>query len=218
MIRAEHRKWADRIFKFYIFRLLKKNFSHFYRLNDFPQFPSGAAVLTPNHISWWDGFFMYFLQKKIAPEKKLNLMMLEKQLKRYSFFKKVGAFSIDPDHPAGMKETVYYFRELLEGAENWIVLYPQGEIQPYERATLKQGLQLFLKKQPTHPVIPVGFRILYENEKNPALYMRFGEPLQAETVVKDFKVYEDAFFRNLKQLNRDIYENKKGKDLFGEGG
>jgi hypothetical protein len=37
-------------------------------------------------------------------------------------------------------------------------------------------------------------------------------------VVKDFKVYEDAFFRNLKQLNRDIYENKKGNDLFGEGG
>ena len=60
-----------------------------------PEFDkSKSLIVTPNHFSWWDGFFIYWTNKKLF-NRKLYVLMLEEQLKRYWFFKKLGCYSID---------------------------------------------------------------------------------------------------------------------------
>ena len=98
MIQASHKKWARRIFNPYCDSLLKRNFSQFLRVNTFPRLsPDLPLIITPNHISWWDGFFIDYLTRKFL-NRKGYIMMLEEQLSKYWFFQKIGAFSIDPSN------------------------------------------------------------------------------------------------------------------------
>ena len=59
MIKADHKKWAEFVFDIYLRRLLKKSFYDFRIINELPAFDySKSIIVTPNHFSWWDGFFI----------------------------------------------------------------------------------------------------------------------------------------------------------------
>lgn len=216
MIRAAHKKWARWIFNPYCRRLLKKNFSSFYRVNGYPSFPQGGPLLVaPNHISWWDGFFIDFACRQFINRKPF-LMMLEEQLKRYRFFQKVGAYSINPRLIGSIIESARYTREILKTSDHFVILYPQGDIEPFEKRplTLKRGLQLFIRETPAAAVLPVGFKIQYYNQKRPSVIVRFGEPLSALSVVNDFSTFEGAFYENLAMLSEAAFRQSFVEDLF----
>ena len=81
MIKAKHVKWAEIVFDFYLKRLLVKSFYDFRIINELPFLDSSKGTLiAPNHFSWWDGFFVYWLNNKKL-NKNLFVMMLEEQLK-----------------------------------------------------------------------------------------------------------------------------------------
>ena len=143
-------------------------------------------------------------------------MMLEEQLSRYWFFQKIGAFSIDPTHTKKITETVKYVQNLLQNPENFVILYPQGEIEPYEMRplTLKRGLQLFLKETPEVQVLLVGFKIQYYNQKRPSLLVKFGQTLSGKSISADFKNYENPFYHNLDSLSRAAFNKVWEEDLF----
>ena len=216
MIKAAHKKWARWIFNPYYERLLKKNFSNFYRTNDYPPVTEGHPLLiVPNHISWWDGFFIDCVCRKFL-NRTPYLMMLEEQLKRYWFFQKVGAYSINPHLPRGIIEAVRYTQDILKNPNHFVILYPQGDIEPFEKRplTLKRGLQLFIKATPTAQVLPVGFKIQYYNQKNPSVIVRFGESLTARSVINDFSTFEDTFYGNLDMLSQAADKQSFAEDIF----
>ena len=142
-------------------------------------------------------------------------MMLEEQLKRYWFFQKVGAYSINPHSPQDIIEAANYTQELLAGPDNFVVLYPQGDIEPFEKRplTLKRGLQLFTKATPPAQIIPIGFKIHFYNQKEPAVMFRFGEPLSAVSLAHDFTVFENAFYTNLDLLAKAAFEQTFLEDI-----
>lgn len=217
MIQAEHKKWARFIFDCYINKLLKKNFINYYLLNSYPIIDKNLSiVLTPNHISWWDGFFIDYIVK-IFSDRKMHIMMLEEQLKKFWFFKKLGAYSIKPDSVSSILTTVRYTRELLKNPEKLAVIYPQGTIEPFEKRplTIKKGLKLFIENMPNEIlVIPVAFKIQYFNEKKPSIIARIGKILNAETICSDYQLYVNEFYRNLDELNKALFDNKFQQDLF----
>jgi 1-acyl-sn-glycerol-3-phosphate acyltransferase len=218
MIKVKNSSWARIIFDFYIVRLLRKNFSHFYLLNNFPALKSqNSVVLTPNHFSWWDGFFIDWILKK-ETKHQIKIMMLEEQLKRFRFFNYLGAYSIKPENPASIKETVLYTRSLINKKGNGIVIYPQGEIEPYEKRPLrlKEGLKLILRTETDAFVIPVGFKIHYTNEKLPSVLCRFGEQLHANTVVNDFSLFIESFNCNMNLLDESVSDLNFVKDYFAK--
>ena len=216
MIKASHQKWAQRIFNFYCDNLLKRNFSHFLRVNDYPLISQELPlIITPNHLSWWDGFFIDYLTRRFI-DRTGFIMMLEKQLSRYWFFQKIGAYSIDPSNPKSIIETASYTREVAADPKNLVVLYPQGDIEAYEvrPLTLKKGLQLFLKKLPDVQVLLLGFKIQYYNQKRPSILLRFGKTLSGKSIVADFKNYEDNFYHNLDSLSQAASSKSWQEDLF----
>ena len=217
MFKADHKKWARFIFDYYVDNLLKKNFVSYYLVNNYPDIDDNLNIIfTPNHISWWDGFFIDYIIKN-SSNRKMYIMMLEEQLKRFWFFQKLGAYSINPNRLNGLLSTVKYTRDLLNNPNNLVVIYPQGTIEPFEKRplTIKKGLKLFIENMPNQiVVIPVAFKIQYFNEKRPAVVARFGKILNAETICSDYQLYINEFYQNLDELNKAVFERKFNQDLF----
>lgn len=219
MIEAKHNKAADWIFNKYLRKIIKSDFSHFWICNDFPHLEKNKPlIVTPNHISWWDGFFIYLLIKKYT-DRKIFVMMLEEQLTKFWFFSKVGAFSIKNDSLSGIREAIKYFSHLLN-EENSIIFYPQGKIEQFDKPEIeiKGGIKTFLAhSEKDCNILPVGFRIQYNNERKPEIVCRFGKPLSNKDVLSDFDNYKIEFFDNLARLKNDSINRNFMSDLFTKG-
>ena len=171
-----------------------------------------GIIVTPNHFSWWDGFFIEYLMRKFS-DRKLYIMMLEDQLKKYPFFKYLGAFSIKPGSVRSVSESIVYSKEVAKSDSSYLVFYPQGEIQNYEveHVKLKKGLGAVSIKNNTGVLI-VSFKIVYGNEKKPDVYCRFFERVLKMKTEEDIKVYEKLFMKNIVMLNTDVIKGI-GADL-----
>lgn len=206
MIKADHKKWAASVFEFYLKGLLKKSFYDFKIINILPELDkSKSLVITPNHFSWWDGFFIYWVNKRIL-NRKLYVMMLEEQLKRYWFFQKLGCYSIDLNDNHKMISSLKYTMNLLLNSNNFITIYPQGEIQPYEQRPVRfqDGIYFLAKKSKIDfQILPIAFKIHYTNEKLPTIYARFGKLLNSKDVADNPQLFKDEFLDNLELINSE---------------
>jgi 1-acyl-sn-glycerol-3-phosphate acyltransferase len=206
MIQAGHKKWAKFVFDIYLKRLFQKSFVDFRIINDLPKFDkSKSIIVTPNHFSWWDGFFIYWLNKKVL-NKKLYVMMLEEQLKRYWFFKKLGCYSINLNNNRKMIASLKYTMDLLLDSNNLVTIYPQGEIQAYDEKhiVLKEGIDFITKKSTVDfQILPIAFKIHYTNEKLPIVYARFGKLLNSKEAFENQQLFKDEFINNLDQINSE---------------
>lgn len=211
MIKAEHAKWAELVFDPYLKRLLKKSFYDFRMINLLPEIDkSKSVIITPNHFSWWDGFFVYWLNKKVL-NKNLFVMMLEEQLKRYWFFQKVGCYSIDLNDNRKMIASLKYTTDLLTDPNNLVTIYPQGEIQPYDTndIVLKKGIEFLAKNTKSEfQVLPIAFRIHHANERLPIAYLRFGKLLSSKEIVNQTLSFNVAFKDNLNKLNHEYPDSE----------
>ena len=216
MIKAEHKWWARLIFNPYTDRLLKKNFGNFYLLNDLPAIDNSAGlIVTPNHFSWWDGFIVDFISRKLI-KRKIHVMMLEEQLNRYWFFKKVGAYSINTANPVSMVKTLYYTRDIAGSPENFIVLFPQGKIQSLneKQISIKEGLKRLLDTVNFELyVLPMAVKFEYGDKKNPDIMVRFGKLLKGTDIQSDFGIFTGEFIRNLESM-KTTTEPEGCKNIF----
>jgi 1-acyl-sn-glycerol-3-phosphate acyltransferase len=206
MIQADHKIWAEFVFNIYLKRLLKKSFYDFRIINELPEFDnSKSIVVTPNHFSWWDGFFIYWTNKKLF-NRKLYVLMLEEQLKRYWFFKKLGCYSIDLNDSRKMIVSLKYTMDLLLKPNNLVTIYPQGEIQAYDEKhiVLKEGIDFITKKSTVDfQILPIAFKIHYTNERLPIVYARFGKLLYSKDVAVNPQIFKEEFINNLDLINSE---------------
>jgi 1-acyl-sn-glycerol-3-phosphate acyltransferase len=215
MIKADHKTWAKFVFDIYLKGLLKKSFFDFRIINEQPEIDqSKSLILTPNHFSWWDGFFVYWLNNRTL-NKKLFIMMLEDQLKRYWFFQKVGCYSIDLDDNRKIVASLKYTIDLLSNSDNIITIYSQGEIQAYDekKIVLKDGIDFIAKKSTVDfQILPLAFRIHYSNEKLPIVYARFGKLLNSKEIAENPQLFKVEFVNNLELINSE-YSTAKYKSI-----
>lgn len=190
MIKARHRQWARVVFYPVIRGLLRGSFGHFYAVNRPPGIPADTGLLiTPNHFSWWDGFFIHQLLYPMR-KRRVNVMMLERQLRRYWYFRHLGAYSIDPGRPKSVMESLRYTSSLLDDPAELAVVYPQGEIETYNKRplTLQPGIVHSLKKTEREvTVLPIFFRVEYFESRKPDIWFSYGTPRRKSTVVSDFE-------------------------------
>lgn len=212
MIKADHKYWARVLYDFYTNQLLKRSYQNFYLTNDFPHIPTKEGlIITPNHFSWWDGFFIDYTLKQFST-RKIFILMLEKQLKRYWFFQKVGAFSINPQNPKSITKTFEYILEIISEPKNVLIFYPQGEIETYDKRPLKvkEGLKSILNMNIKDVnILPLAFKIKYGNTKKPDLLVRFGELLPSTNLKDNFNHFVESFNTNVELLDKISSDNIK---------
>jgi len=220
MIHAEHKKWADWIFRHYLNWMLKLHFYAIYLLNPVPDFHSQKPLLLlPNHSSWWDGFFIYLLNKKLL-HRKAYLMMLEEQLKQNRFFRFLGAYSIKSDTFKNVKDSLQYTINLLNRKEEPLLIcfFPQGELQRWQTRPIvfKRGFEFILKRIKTEiNLCFLGIRIEFLGEQRPEVFLQFSSVIEINNNSHcSLSEFESEFNSFLDRLGTKIGNGEKGQMIF----
>jgi hypothetical protein len=171
---ARHAAWAHLLFRPYLHRLLRSSFHEVTLLGKPPRTdPRLPLVLVGNHATWWDGFFPYLLNERIL-HRRFHVMMLEEQLDRFPFFRRLGAFGITPGRPRGVLSTLTYAASLLEKPEALLVFFPQGELLPFRTRPLgfQRGLDRILELHggPV-AILPFVLRCEFRGERRPHAFL-----------------------------------------------
>ena len=175
MIAARHQRWAEAVFSSFLHGLLRRSFHSMRLVGEIPALDADQPLLiVPNHGTWWDGFFVYILNRMLF-RRKLYLMMLDRQLARYRFFSRVGAFGIEPGLRRGVLESLRYSASVLREPGNALCVFPQGELRYHALRPLayRKGLErvLALCDRPVQ-ILPLGIRCeLLGDQRAEAFFM-----------------------------------------------
>lgn len=112
-------------FSWYISYLIKKDFSSF-NYNSIPVEPDTAILVLANHFSWWDGFFMFYINKKLF-KKNFHVLVSADNYNKVGFLKYLGAFATE-NKGKDVLSTLNYAGQLLDDANNLVLIFPQGKL------------------------------------------------------------------------------------------
>jgi chlorobactene lauroyltransferase len=179
MIRANKSKIFENIFSVYNTRLLKK---HFYRIhlggekNLESWEKTKPSIIYANHSNWWDGLAAIYLSEDLWNIDAYFMMDVE-QLKKYRFFKWIGAFSVNRSSPRESMESVKYTINILKNTNKVLWIFPQGIMQPNDYRPIKfyNGISKIAESIGEFNLIPVTFRYEFMMEQLPELFMGIGE-------------------------------------------
>ncbi|WNS42607.1 lysophospholipid acyltransferase family protein [Paenibacillus sp. MMS20-IR301] len=180
MLEAAKSGSFDRLFYRYNSLYLLRRHFHSIGISGELQPPAAAGrgiFYLMNHSSWWDGLLAYHAAGKL-PGSRHYFMMEEEQLRKYAFFRRLGAYSINPGSPGDSRASLRYTAGLLQAGER-VWMYPEGEILPLEHRplSLKEGAALVLRLSPQAAVVPVTlYHGLFRHTK-PEATLLAGDPL-----------------------------------------
>ncbi len=125
MIKASHHILIYPLFKWLTRFLLRRHFCSIQIDGEFND-KGGPVLVVANHISWWDGFWVEYLNQKII-HRKFYFMMREEQLKKHWYFQHTGGYPVKKNSRK-IAESIDYTVELLSKNENLVLMFPQGKI------------------------------------------------------------------------------------------
>ncbi|WP_224364985.1 lysophospholipid acyltransferase family protein [Hyalangium versicolor] len=139
--------------------------------------PAGeeARLVYMNHSNWWDGFILHQLGQAAGWD--AYCLMEEKNLRRYRFLARIGAFSIRPGDPASSLESLRHARELLRRPRAVVGLFPEGELRPFGVLPLRlqRGVEL-LARAGKRECVPVALRYAFFEHERPDVLVEVGTP------------------------------------------
>lgn len=147
MIKAAHNPLFEAFFGAYLFVHMRKSFRKITLENKVVD-RRGPVLLIGNHFSWWDGFIVRHVNKRIF-KRRLHLMMDEEQLEKRRFLSRLGAFSIRKNSRSAL-ESLQYAADVLKDPDNLLVLFPQGRFQSLHQhpVNFEKGWYRILKQAP----------------------------------------------------------------------
>lgn len=174
MLKARHHVFIYPFFMRYAVFITKRYFQKVNILGNIED--KGLPLLViANHMSWWDGFWIAYLNETRF-RRKFHFMMLEEQLRKYWFFNYAGGFSVRKGSRT-IVETLHYTSELLKNSGNMVLIFPQGEIQSMHNHhfVFEKGIGKVLRDKNVVQVIMVANLVDYFSQKKPTLNIYLAE-------------------------------------------
>lgn len=112
-------------FSWYIQFIIHKDFASFKFDHVIPN-EDQSVLLLANHFSWWDGFLLFYINKKIF-KKQFHVLVNSDNYKQVGFLKYLGAFAPE-SKGKDVLEVLNYAGKLLENPENLVLIFPQGKL------------------------------------------------------------------------------------------
>jgi len=179
MIKANKNKLIEKFFSVYTRSALRKHFNSIQiegEENFLNRSNINPAIIYSNHSNWWDGLIAFYLSRS---RWNINayLMMDEEQMKKYAFFKWIGAFSVNRSIPNEAMESVNYAASLLKNENSALWIYPQGLMQPNDYRPIKfySGISRIIDKMEGVDLIPMALRYEFLMEQRPDVFVQFGK-------------------------------------------
>jgi 1-acyl-sn-glycerol-3-phosphate acyltransferase len=194
IIKARHHRIIYPFFKFYAVYKIRRHFSDVSISGDFNerQLP---LLLISNHVSWWDGFWIMYLNIKLF-HRKFHFMMLEEQLRKFSFFINTGGYSVRKGSRT-IIESINYTIKLLSDRNNLVMLFPQGKINSIYNQTFRfeRGIERILKEvNGKIQIIFVANLIDYFSNEKPSLFIYLKEYDNPDTNVGSIQDEYNIFY------------------------
>lgn len=217
MLEANKKIWFEKLFALYNRNLLKRRFNSLY-VRNFTELKNRnkniPLIIYANHSSWWDGLVLFEILN--SREFDSFVMMEEKHLAKFKFFRKLGAFSVVRENIREAKKSIEYAAAILRsGNKKTLLIFPQGEILPNDHRPIKffNGLSLIIEKLRECNIVPCSIRYEFLNEYKPEIFVKFGV-LENVRFDKNFdrkgftEILERSMTENLKILKSDIIKNE----------
>jgi 1-acyl-sn-glycerol-3-phosphate acyltransferase len=147
---------------------------------ELPPRENGPVVIYANHASWWDPILFMLLAVELLPGKKGFGPMDAEALEKYSFFKRLGVFGIEPGTHRGAVRFLQTAEAILERNDSALWLTAEGSFSdPRQRpVTLQFGLSHLVRRIPDLRVVPLAVEFPFWNERLPEVLFRFGPPVE----------------------------------------
>lgn len=223
MIKARKSYLFEKGFAVYLLPLLRRSFSHLLGKN-IKKLPEQPVIFIANHSSWWDGLLFFILNYTVWKHD-IHMMMHEKNLRKFKFFRYLGAFSIDKQNPKDIIRSLQYAEELLKQGKS-VVLFPQGDEYHQEIRPLAfhNGIAYLLQKHPEVPVIPITFYYSFRHAQKPEVWIEQGMSISSKEMAGHSRKEKTEFLQQLVTSQLDnlkkeaIKENiSPFKDLLKKG-
>ncbi|HEX8378451.1 MAG TPA: 1-acyl-sn-glycerol-3-phosphate acyltransferase [Pedobacter sp.] len=117
--------FVKKFFTWYIKGIIHRDFTSF-TYNEILIDNSRSILLLANHFSWWDGFLMFELNRRVF-KKKFHVMVTEENYRKVSFLKYLGAFPVKKNSKS-LIQSLEYAGGLLNDSDNLVLIFPQGKL------------------------------------------------------------------------------------------
>lgn len=137
-------------------------------------------MMVANHVSWWDGFVVRAVQRKVRPHAPFAAIMDHDQYRRRRLFRWIGAVPVEPGSaPSTMAAIAELRRRAVPRPDLTIAYFPQGQIWPSTRRPLGfgRGVELFARRLHAD-VLPIGIHLEPLNRVSPTCFVSIGETLR----------------------------------------
>ena len=189
--------------------LLKRRFRNVIINQQYKLVNEKRTVYFINHFYWWDGLLPLYLNNKIFGQT-ARALMEDKQMKKYPFFSKIGAFSINLEDTRSTIHSLRYALQSLARPNSSLFIYPQGKIVPvsYTHPNFKPGLAWLYQHSSDIDFVPIAFYIDHSKHHKPDLYISIGESvlpnktLSKKELTKEFELKLTSL---LTQIRADIH-------------
>jgi 1-acyl-sn-glycerol-3-phosphate acyltransferase len=140
-------------------------------------------ILVSNHLSWWDGFFLSEIQRRLFPRRPLYTFMLETELERFPVFRKIGVTGIRHDQPATLLRAFRALKKMRSTeAEFCVSFFPQGQLYLQEAGArgFKRGIETLIRSLHPVQVLPIAIRIEPLRSPRPTAIIRAGSAIRSD--------------------------------------
>lgn len=140
-------------------------------------------LLLANHVSWWDGFLLREVHRRLRPEAPLHVVMRADELRRVPIFRWLGAVPLDSSPMAARALRNDLRSRIADRSDAVIGYFPQGRISSAHRRPLgfRRGAAWLAAGVAPVVVVPVGLHLEPLTRPGPAAFVSVGPPV----VVRD---------------------------------
>jgi len=176
----------NRVFKHYAMWLYRRRFDAVYYKGDYSPGSLDSTVWYLNHYTWWDALTPLLLNE-LLHRQKLRAIMDEVQVRKYPFFRKLGAFSVDRTNPRKAVHSLRYAADSLTQECVGLYMFPQGSIRPELERPIKfeSGLAWLYQSCPSVDFVPIATTMNTRYSERPRLFIRSGSPIKRSTNDRD---------------------------------
>lgn len=178
--------------------------------------PEGIPLLlVANHCSWWDGFLLRELQRRVRPGARLYTVMLESELRGRPFFRWMGVIGLEPKSRASLR-TLLRFAHTHRTAPEGVVLsfFPQGRIQASTARPLEfqTGVRAVARRLAPVAILPVAIHFEMLNRPAPSAFLSCATMRRSEDGFLDVERLADVVARELDAIRQFVALH--GEDVF----
>jgi 1-acyl-sn-glycerol-3-phosphate acyltransferase len=192
MSKARPTRRSERIFRVfarYAARYFRKHM-HALRLARWGHPPQGTEgqplVVYTNHPGWWDAMVYILLSDRLFPEMHAHAPMDAAMLERYPIFRRLGAFPVQPNSPAGAAAFLKETRELLTNPSALLFVSAPGRFVDVRARPqgIKAGVSRVPELAPDSLLVPLAIDFVFWEERKAEVLVAFGESLSARELAK----------------------------------